>query len=286
MTYGAFVLAVVGIGVCGVANAGRPQASQRLTFEAASIKRSTAAHDNTSRNMGAGGRLVFENFTLKQLVTAAYEVEDVHVVGGPEWVDTDRFDVTATAGRPLPLPQLYQMLRTQLAERFRLIVHRESRDMPAYVLVRARAGGRLGPGLKRSLTDCGPTGRGRGALPAPDAPATLPAGCAAWISPTRVDFAGQPIANLVQALAMQLDRPVLDSTGLTGAYDIDLSFAPEGGRGGLLGPSAGGSTAPPSDPNAASVFTALQEQLGLKLESRRLPIDIIVIDRAEPPSEN
>jgi uncharacterized protein (TIGR03435 family) len=264
---------VAGVALPAGAQGGAPQPLPG--FEAASIKRNTSGTDNTQRNLGAGGRMVFVNFSLRELMTAAFDIQPFQVIGGPPWIGADRFDVIATAGRNAPLPELNLMLRTLLAERFGLSVRHEERALPRYTLVKARADGTLGPSLKRSAADCGPSGRGRpGAPPAMTQGPAAP--CRAWITPGGVDFAGQTIAELARVLAMLLDQPVIDMTGLAGGYDSALSFAPQGGR----GSAAGGDT----DPQLASVFTALQEQLGLKLEANRGPVPVVIVERAEPPT--
>lgn len=257
------------------AQAPAPQ-STTSTFEAASVKPNKSGDPNSMRNLGAGGRMVFTNNSLQQLITAAYEIQPFQLIGGPSWMATHRFDVVATAGANAAPAQLNLMMRSLLADRFKLAVHLEKRELPIYALVKAREDGRLGPALKPASVDCGPTGRGRGALSPGNAPGPV-AGCRALISPTGVDFAGQSMGELARVLGMQLRQPVTDKTGLAGGYDLQLSFAPEGGR----GPAP---TAPSSDPNAPSLFTALQEQLGLKLESQRGPMEVVVIERVEQPT--
>lgn len=219
---------------------------------------------------------MFENVTLRGVIAAAYGIESYQLMGGPPWADSDRFDIVATAGTNAPLEETNLMLRALLAERFKLMVHDEEREMPIYALVRSRADGQLGPAMKRSTADCGPTGRGRGPGPT--------AGCSAWLGPGSMALAGQPIAQLVRALGMFFEQPVVDQTGLEGNYDVNLSYSPEGGRG-LAAPPPG-TPLPPPDPDKPSLFAALQEQLGLKLESRRGPVRVVVIDSASPPTEN
>jgi uncharacterized protein (TIGR03435 family) len=252
-------------------------AQSPLRFEAASVKRNTSRTDDSQRNTGAGGRMVFVNFSVRELIAAAYDIQPFQVIDGPAWVDTDRFDVIATAGRNAPPRELNLMLRSLLADRFTLVVRHEQRARPRYTLLKARADGSLGPALKRSSADCGPSGRGR-----PGAPLAVTQGptapCRAWMTPAGVDFAGQTIAELARVLAMILERPVIDMTGLSGGYDIALSFAPEPGR----GPAPAGG----ADAIIASVFTALREQLGLTLEANRGAVDVIIVERVEPPSEN
>jgi uncharacterized protein (TIGR03435 family) len=250
--------------------------AQTPRFEAASVKRNTSGSENGARNLGAGGRLVFTNMTLDRVIAAAYEIEQHQLLSAPRWTSTERFDIIATAGTAAPLPQLYAMLRTLLAERFRLTVHTEERVVPSYVLSRARADGRLGSALKPATANCGPTGRGSG--PAPSA------GCSAWMGPGTVGFAGQPIANLARALGMMLQQPVVDRTGLEGGYDIDLKFSSENLPGIPTGPPGGPGAA--VDPNTPTIFAALQEQLGLRLEAQRAPIQVVIVDSVSMPTDD
>ena len=246
---------------------GTPARPSAPAFEVASIKRNNSGGDTSMRNLGAGGRLVFANYTLRDLLAAAHEVQDFQIVGGPAWIERDAFDIDARAAADTPLPRLYLMLRTLLADRFRLAVREETQNMTLYHLQVARADGRLGPGLKRSTADCGPTGRGRGPAPGPAGPANNP--CRALITPTRIDFAGQTIDHLATVLGMGLQATVVNQTGLTGGYDLQLSFSLDG-----------------SDSTVPALSTAAEEQLGLRLERQRGPVPVIVVERAEPPLEN
>ena len=250
------------------------QAPASPRFDAASVKPNTSGSDNGFRNLGAGGRMVFQNMSLVQIITAAYGIESYQLSGGPAWISSTRFDITATAGTAAPLEQLNLMLRTLLAERFKLVVHMEQREMATYVLTRARQDGQLGPAMKRATADCGPTGRGAGPGPTE--------GCTAWIGPGTIDFGGQPISQLAGALGMMMRGPVIDKTGLTGGYDIKLAFSFEGLPGMPLGPPGG--AGPPVDPNKPTLFAALPEQAGLRLESQRGPVPIVVIDSVSQPT--
>lgn len=271
----AFLTILMSIGVVGFLHGQAP--SSAPMFEAASIRRNTSGSENSSRNLGGGGRMVFENVTLGGLVAAAYEIESYQLSGGPSWAESARFDVLATAGREAPLTDLNAMLRSLLADRFRLRLHDEQRDMRVYALVRSRPDGAPGPNLKRSRADCGPTGRGMTA----GAP---PVGCNAWLGPGTIGFEGQPIGQLAKALGMFLEQPVVDRAGLEGGYDLTLSYSPEGGRG-MAAPPVGTPPAP-VDPNKPSLFAALQEQLGLKLEPQHAPVRVVVIDSASLPTDN
>jgi uncharacterized protein (TIGR03435 family) len=267
------------------------------TFEVASIKRNNSGEPFTSRRLMPGGTQ-FINVPARQLIQGAYGMQPFQVIGGPDWITSDRFDITAKAeGAPSP-EQMNLMLRSLLADRFKLVVRPEKRDLPIYTLVKVREDGQLGPALKPATVDCGPSGRGRAGAPPPPPAGAAPGargpaqgpltGCRAMIAAGRLELGGQPIAQLTTLLGNQVGRPIIDKTGLTGAYDIQLSFMPEGARaGGPAGPLPPGVPPPPPiDPDAPSLFTALQEQLGLKLESGRGPVDVIVIDRIEPPTED
>jgi len=245
------------------------------------------------------GRFAATNIPLKVLITNAYQLSFYQVVGGPDWVSTDRFDIAAKVPDGAPPEQTRAMLRTLLKDRFTLAVHMETRDTPIYALVKARADNRLGPNLKPSTTDCGPiraqraaaiaeVARARGGrVPVPPPPGpNEPIVCQMRVSgrggSTLTYRAGSiTMSALGNALRPYVGREVVDRTGLAGEFDFDLQFSPPPTTGSV---DAGIPVAPLDD--AASVFTALQEQLGLKLESTRGPVEIMVIDRAEKPDEN
>jgi uncharacterized protein (TIGR03435 family) len=275
-------LATIAAVVGGIAISLNAQAaagqSTAPALEAASVKRNNSGSANSMRNLGAGGRMVFENYTLRQLIAAAYDLQSFQLIGGPSWVGADRFDVLAKADTNAPLPQLNLMLQSILAERFKLLVRQEKRELPIYVLVRDRQDGRLGPALKAVAADCGPTGRG---TPPPGTAPGAPSPCQAWITPTGVNFAGQTMGRLTTALGQVLRELVVDKTGLAGGYDLQLSFAPPPWLAAAASAAAG---APDVDPNLPSLFTALQEQLGLKLERQQGPVDVVVIESAEQPT--
>jgi uncharacterized protein (TIGR03435 family) len=265
------------------------------TFEVASIKRNTSGTGNITMQMAPGGRLNFVNMPVRALIVRAYQLQPFQVIGGPAWLANDRFDIIAKAEGDATPPQTNLMLRTLLADRFKLVVHTETRELPVYHLVKARPDGNLGPALKPAAVDCA-AGRGRGGPPPPGAPggagpvpgpAGAAAGCMMMIGPGRITVGGQPLTAFVNSLATQVGRPVFDKTGLTGSFDFTLSYMAEAGRGGPVGPPPPGAPPlPPPDPDAPSLFTALQEQLGLKLEAERGPVEVIVIDSVEQPTED
>lgn len=275
------------------------QASQPGTepvFEVASIKANKTDAPGGSLVMPPG-RFAATNIPLKVLITNAYQLSFFQVVGGPDWVSTDRFDIAAKAPDGAPPEQTRAMLRTLLKDRFKLAVHMETRDTPIYALVNARADNRLGPNLKPSTTDCGPiraqraaaiaeVARARGGrVPVPPPPGpNEPVVCQMRVSgrggSTLTYRAGNvTMSALANALRPYAGREVVDRTGLTGEFDFDLQFSPPPTTGSV---DAGIPVAPLDE--AASVFTALQEQLGLKLESTRGPVELMVIDSAERPA--
>jgi uncharacterized protein (TIGR03435 family) len=263
-------------------------------FEVASVRRNRSNDGRVTMQVLPGGRFTASNVPLALLIRFSYQLQPFQVVGGPDWLNTDRFDVTAKAeGDIQPTPpgttgQLQLMMRALLADRFRLVTHGETREMPIYNLVLARSDSRLGSGLKPSSTDCAAVMRGRrggGPPPAPPQPGE-PIQCGLMIGIGTMNAGGMPMSQLAQTLSQQVGRIVTDRTGLTGNYDFMLTYAPEGRGGPPGGPPFGGPDAPAADPNLPSIFTALQEQLGLRLESARGPVEVLVIDRVEPPTED
>jgi uncharacterized protein (TIGR03435 family) len=270
------------------------------SFEAASVKANKSGPGQTALFFQPGGRFRATNITLKMLIGAAYgtpqPLPDFQLIGGPKWMDSDRFDVVAKApGDPQPgpngpPPQMFLMIQSLLAERFHLKVHYETREMPIYALVLARSDGKLGPRMTPSATDCAARMaemRARGGPPAPPAPGERPP-CGARMFPGNVSAGAMTMTQIVNGLARMsgLNRTVVDRTGLTGSYDFDLTFTPDQMPQGRGDPPPGAPPLPAIDPNGPSLFTALQEQLGLKLEPARGPVNVLVIDNVEPPTDD
>jgi uncharacterized protein (TIGR03435 family) len=275
------VIAVVGPSAPHAARQAEPAAN--AAFEAASIKLSDVARDAEPTSMVMpGGRYVATNVTLRRLVRTAYGLQEAQVVGGPFWVDDDRFDVLATANRAVPAAtfreQFRPLLATLLRERFGLLVHKDMRELPAYALVVSRRDGKLGPQLRRSVeSDCAPSASAPRSGPrVPQFPTGQPLPCGAWYAqPGRLTGRAE-FGRLVETLAPLVDRVVVDRTNLTGRFDWDLQWQPV--------PSSSGDASVADA--STSIFTALSEQLGLKLDSRKLPVDVLVIDRAEHLTAN
>jgi uncharacterized protein (TIGR03435 family) len=259
-----------------------------LTFEVASVKPNKSGDQRVMIQMPPNGRYTATNVALRMLLRQAFDVQDFQIVGGPNWLATDRFDIVAKPPDGITGPeQIRPMMRALLADRFKLVAHNETREMPIFSLVVARPDGKLGPKLSDAKVDCearfaaARRGGPPSAFPAPGQPIE----CGFMIGPGNMNVGGMPMLELARSLSPMVGRIVIDKTGLKGRYDFQMTYAPEG-RGFGPGPGPGGAEPPPVDPNTPSLFTALQEQLGLKLESERGPVDVVVIDRIEQPTED
>ena len=272
-----------------------PAATDKPKFEVAAVRENTGNEGKVMIAIQPGGRFTVVGAPLAELIRLAFGVQRNQLIGAPDWSETARFDITAKAegdiqGTPPggPPGQLNFMLRDLLEDRFKLRAHRETRELPIYALTLARSDKKLGDGLRPSTVDCAAM-RGRGARmgppPAPPPPGPLPPGerppCGMRVAPNQVVAGAATLAQLTQMLSQFTQRIVIDRTGLTGSFDIDLTFTPERMPQGAPPPGA-----PPLtiDPNGPSLFTAVQEQLGLKLESDRAPVEVLVIDHVERPT--
>jgi len=270
-------------------------ADSSLAFEVASIKLNNSGDNRVGLGAAPNSdRFNATNVTLRLLIRQAYQIQDFQMDGGPKWLDTERYDIVAKApapiltlvqGRPPAGPgapgPLQFMLRALLADRFKLAVHNETKEQSVYALVKARSDGKLGSRLTPSTTDCAALFRGGRGAPPPPVPGERPP-CGMMLAPNRMLGGAMSMAQLAQALSPRVNRVVLDRTGLTGAFVLDLEFTPDQpGPGGALQPGGGPQTAPSDGP---SIYTAIQEQLGLKLDSQRGPVDVLVIDHAEQPT--
>jgi uncharacterized protein (TIGR03435 family) len=284
----AVVLVLAGAGTTVLAQDPAP----RLTFEVASVKRSPPASGGIRVMFGSreGDRWLAENATLRILLRNAYDVEygmDGQIVGGPSWIDTDRFDIQATMAPGTSNTDMKSMVRTLLADRFQLRTHTERRELPVYVLVVARNDGRLGPQMRPLKVDCDAVraARARGEKPPADPAPTCTTGMSIRRTGiTELDSSGMTMAALIDNLSRAAGRPVLDRTGLTGSFAVSLRFATDASSLSPLGGPPQGVSLEPVD--APSLTAAVQEQLGLRLESRREPVAVLVVDSASSPAEN
>jgi bla regulator protein blaR1 len=264
-------------------------------FEVATLKQNKAGERGGGVRRLPGGRVTVTNMPVRALVTFAYQLGQWQLVGGPSWLADDRFDITAKiegnpdwegpgSGKPDPIQVA---MRKLLAERFKLKVHTEKRDLDAYALVMVKPG-TPGPALQPSTTDCKALAEQlrQGKQPPGGPPPTdgiLPCSIMGRIG--QIAFDGFPMTQAANMLVGQAGRPVVDRTNLTGNWRFIMKFAQERPQGLPPGPEAD-KIAAAADPDAPSFFTALQEQLGLKLESTKAPFDVTVIDAAEHPVED
>ena len=286
------LLLAVAAGLAAIAAQPPPGRPDAPAFEVASIKPNHSG-DGRVRMQNQPGRYMASNVTLRLLIRNAYQLQDFQITGGPGWLNDDHFDINAKvpdgtppSGPPVPgagPSRLQLMIRSLLAERFKLAVHTETKDSPIYALVLARGDGRLGPELKKSETDCAAViaasrSRGPGGPPPGQGPLMQ---CGIQIGPGTMTVGGSTLAQFANSLGMFAGRVVLDRTGLTGNYDFNLTWTPDQ----MPQRPPGVPDLPPVSGDGPSLFTAVQEQLGLKLDSQRAPVEILVIDRAEKPVE-
>jgi uncharacterized protein (TIGR03435 family) len=250
--------------------------AQAPSFEVASIKLNKTGDPQSVPQLQPGGRMTLTNRTLRYLVEFAYSsiespLHDLQILGGPDWVDRARFDITAKMEvNPPPgrenanLPRM--MLRTLLAERFQLKLRTESRELPVYALVLARPESRLGPGLRPRQDSC------EGSIPRPGSPdlkGDRPLCGYLRAGQGTLNYRGVSISSMLRPSALGgLDRIVIDQTRLQGLFDIDLTWAVD----------------PGASADAPSIFTAVQEQLGLKLNPTRASVEVLVIQDAQLPT--
>jgi uncharacterized protein (TIGR03435 family) len=251
------------------------QSGAPLAFEVASIKPSPPQGMNSMRvGMSAdAGRITYTAVNLRDLMTRAYEVKAPQI-NGPSWIDSDRFDITAKFPEGATTEQVPIMLRTLLEERFQLKMHRENKEMPIYELIVGKGGIKMEKSKEETgRARMGMEGHGDGVMNATVSSATM--------------------ANFADMLARWVDRPVIDKTELQGRYDFTLELSMQdlaGAKGGMVvihgGPAAGSNGPAPDSAPTGSLFTSVQK-LGLKLEAKKAPLDLLFIDKAERvPTEN
>ncbi|MBZ5632250.1 MAG: TIGR03435 family protein [Acidobacteriia bacterium] len=251
----------------------------QLTFEVASIKPADPDSRGTSIQFMPGGGLKMTGIPLRGMITFAYDVRDFQVSGGPGWAGTERFDVMARPDRTTVdgpddfakmtddqrktmRDQITERLRALLADRFQLVAHKEMKEQPIYALVPAKNGPKLQETKETGTQQSLMTNRGRS------------------------EGHAIQVGMLAQVLSGLMGRPVVDKTGLTGKYDFVLEWTPDAGADARAQGFGDGITEPAPAPGGPTIFTALQEQLGLRLDSQKGPVPNIVIDRVEKPSEN
>jgi uncharacterized protein (TIGR03435 family) len=242
-------------------------AAAQKTFDVVSVKPNDSVNSPSPLTVSPQ-RFSWTNATFRQLIQTGYDIRPYELAGLPAWANTSRFDVLATTASPNSPKQMEAMLQSLLADRFDLSVHREQRDIAGYALVLARREGKLGPNIHASAKDC-------------ESPSTKPLdsvaakaeleGCSPQMGLSRLKMSGYRISFLVEGLKRIFEKPVVDKTDLSGTFDMEMSWTPDP----TMLPT--GVPAPPAE-TGPSIFTALEEQLGLKLVSDRVPVDLLVLD--------
>ena len=246
-----------------------PADNGSLTYDVVSVKPNKSATGGGRIGSQPGGRWLMVNGSTSGLIHWAYPTKVAELVGAPGWVTSERFDVDARATFDATIEQHRAMLRSLLADRFKLAAHYEQQERPIYTMGVARADGRLGPRIRRVDVECPSDKSPTRAQGSPAPPATDPPPCGYRMSGATtlsIMSGGSTMQSIASVVSGQVDRPVFDRTGLAGYYAFTMDSIGENG--------------------GVSIFTALQEQLGLKLERARGPVDVVVIDHIERPTEN
>ena len=264
-------------------------AAPSTVFEAASIKPQAPSSDGSIRTMvryPTNGRLTSAGATVKTLICVAYGLSDFQVLGGPNWIEEDRYDVLATPGSALE-EQLQkmksddntqakrQMLQALLADRFKLILHHDTKELPIYGLVVAKSGSKL---QETKPDDANPDAANAPAHPTNKGRMRMSIDSGS----IEITATGMAMDGLARQLASQLHSTVQNNTGLKGIYDFTLRFTPDDAP----MDASGGANASLADNGGTSIFAAVQDQLGLKLESKKGPVEIVVVDHVDKPSDN
>lgn len=275
------------------------QAESRPSFDVVSIKPNRTNQGIPLVVFQPGGRMIAANVTIRQVILVAYGIENLQLIDTPDWTTSERFAIEARTSDATPTSTIRLMLRSMLAERFRLVAHSERRELPIVALTLARADKRTGPKLRPSGPECAPLRPPEG-IPMPPPPPPPPPGaanappiriilerdeplgrrCGAMVAPGWMSARSITMEEFTRQLSTVLRRWVINETELPGRFDYDVIFSPEGLGGALIGPP------PASVFDAPSLETALRDDLGLRLDPRRGPVDVVVVDRIERPTEN
>ena len=229
--------------------------SAQLEFDVASIKENKSLAAGGTMRLMPGGGITSQHLPARSFITIAYQLQPFQLIGAPDWTRETYYDITGKPAGSTTREQNFTMLQALLIDRFKLAFHRENRQLDGFALVRMR-GDRLGPDLRPSTVDC------------EKAFATTPRCRGGGITSNTMKAVGVPIWSVLQLVISHVGAPVSDDTQLTGTFDVDLRWSNE--------------VAPQDD--LRSIFTALQEQLGLKLERRRVTAEVFVVDRIERPT--
>jgi uncharacterized protein (TIGR03435 family) len=286
-------LAVAAVAAAVVAASHAPAGEAQTpgaTFDVASVRANKSGPQGTNVNVLPNG-VNLVNVPLRAIIQLAYGIQQPsRLARVPNWANAERFDIiarfeiTAKSDAIASRDQLQSMLRAFLADRFKLAAHMETREQPIYALTRARPNEALGPSLRPSTAICAPPIAGRGDTVGGQGIAAETTQCGPRPGgPGKVIIVGSPMSQLASVLSLAVGRTVVDRTGLAGNYDIELSYAPERQP---LGPQPADGTAATPDPDGPSLFTALQEQLRLRLKPEREKVDVLVVDSVDRPTDN
>jgi uncharacterized protein (TIGR03435 family) len=282
------VAAALLLGIAAVAVFGQP--ATRPTFEVDSVKPSLGRGFMMVRPLPGG---LTANAPVRLLMQNAYAVQSFQIVGGPAWSDSDRYELDAKAAGNASRAQVFLMLQSLLEDRFQLRIHRETRELPVFALVAARSGLKLPPpkaGACEEPSSESPSewAGGRMQPPGQGQPSMLRCGTIRiGLEPSGARMQGGkiPMPELVRALSMVLGRTVVDKTGFPGLFDVQLDFVPDETTPALPPPPPDAGSAS-LDSRIPSILSAVQEQLGLRIEAIKGPVEVIVIDHLERPSAN
>ncbi len=263
-------IAAVLVGTIAAASGSReaqsPSSSAAPALEVASIRLNTSREPVASIRVSPGGLLTFVNVTFRDVLQRAYGFRPSQIIGGPDWLDTDRYDVSVRTDKPGTPEQLWPVLQPLLAARLKLVARKEAQDTAVLALVLARRDRQFGPQLRPSSMVCGTA----------QAPAPVNARpiCGGRSGAGFITAGGVTMDQLAMSLSIMVtERPIVDRTGLTGGFDLDVKWASD--------------RFPAPGPGRTSALTALlEQQLGLSLQPTRAPIDVLVIERVERPTDN
>jgi uncharacterized protein (TIGR03435 family) len=287
----AAVLIILGIVVVVIPIFPQAPTGARPQFEVASVK----VHPPPTTLIGItnrGGRFSATGFSLKMLMGRGYAIPELRITGGPSWAESERYDIEAKAPEGATPNQLQAMIQRLLEDRFQLKVHKETREFPVYELSVVKSGLKMKMSADQTPPIPVPPAplpeRGRGGLQGPS-PGPRPRGTQGFtITNGRYSFEGSAITvpAIINAIQQRVDRPIVDKTGLTGLFDVKLEWSPGAEAPPLpFGPAP--ADAPPLPPGEGpTIFSAIQDQLGLRLEGARGPLEVLVIDSVQKPSEN
>jgi uncharacterized protein (TIGR03435 family) len=275
------------------------QTEARPSFDVVSIKPNRTNQGIPLVVFQPGGRMIAANVNIRQVILVAYSIDTLQLVDAPDWTTSERFAIEARTGDSTPTSTIRLMLRSMLAERFNLVAHTERRDLPIVAMTMARPDKRPGPKLVPSGPECRRIRPPEG-IPIPPPPPPPPPGaanaapiriiletdeplrrrCGAMVTPGWMSAGNITMQEFTRPLSQVLRRPVINETGLEGEFDLDVIFSPEGLGGALVGPP------PASVSDAPSLETALRDDLGIRLESRRGSVEVLVVEKIERPTEN